>query len=915
MDYFTELLESYSRLKQRKLVLLEKKEKKTKVEKKVESDAKGRDLAIAFFDAAQTGGRNVDTLSKMDAKGAPYAYKAAVSKKDQTIVTKVTGGPLGNRTATAATWDQLESDHEDAAKKLINYFAGDIPDELTAMLQGVGLEAALNRVGNQFKDADPDMDPGIMGLIKGKLATALAKANKVVLTARGLGIKERWAGWDEERQKYVGREEEPNSEDPERTGSVGSYIAGGAGQSVERQMAYGKLGIISEEEGLRLEDMTTDPTLIDGAIDSLNALLSFSEPKITDKEEKCRTISSRVRLKGKKIVLHSRGQSDRGVVLQGNEFLNFAIKQVRERCNNAGIITEIPQGTYTSTQLNDARGKGLEIADAAVGFMDALSKMPDGELKESMSKEFGDYVIRELLLDEKKFNAAHRWAVESERNMDATDLRGSFVRDMLLELGELTSTPEKLVAVLQRAHEMESIVVQTIQSDFTIPLGLKTGAGIVNDVGYLYLDKDGRGEERSTAGADKIGLEEGSAEHVSIADLKKATGKDKTMVELFQKMHNLSDDDKVWMVGSGVKSYLREEPSKGGENNSLERRSSVVHGWVSEKKDATGKTLAGTNQYPNQMAEGFMEVTMDRLGLPHSDIDEIRSYQTELDNIHDTLTDIFPQDKSVVVDGQGNMKPIEFETTIKILEDRINKLSLDDSARERIKALITNQDGTSINLSNDIERLDLRESMGRLLLNAKQGSDSNKTQVVAGETVLTAGAMKARKNLAYTCHMTGGVKIDSGMNKKILETNTVRVGSHMAPINEATKGVLNPDSGFNVSLTTGGYTLQLKDDKGKGINLGTERTRVSKEDRTPKTRTSVYISEASEQAAAKIDQQTKVRKKGEPIGDGSEHQSRGTTPTDIDPRDNPTSDLTANTLQSYIAGQMKLLEELMKQTN
>ena len=379
------------------------------------------------------------------------------------------------------------------------------------------------------------------------------------------------------------------------------------------------------------------------------------------------------------------------------------------------------------------------------------------------------------------------------------------------------------------------------------------------------------------------------------------------MVELFQKMHNLSDDDKVWMVGSGVKSYMREEPSKAGENNSLERRSNLVHGWVPEKKDADGNTIKGTNQYPKNMAEGFMEVTMDRLGLPHTDIDEIRSYQTELDHIDETITSMFPKDKNKLVDGKGNIHPIDFDTAITIIEDKIRDLALDDASRERIKGLIQNQDGSPINLSNDIERLDLRESMTRLLLNAKQGSDCNKTEVVEGNTVLTADAMRARKNLAYTCHMTGGVKVDSGMNKKILKTNTVRVGSHMAPITEATKGILTPGSGFDVSLTTGGYTLQLKNaQNNSGINLGTERTRVSTEDRTPKTRTNVYISEESEKNAAQIDQQIEVRKRGE----DTERGVRGN-----DPKDNPMSDIAANTLQNYIEGQMKLLEELMKQTN
>tara|TARA_A100001515_G_scaffold7122_1_gene6027 strand:+ start:5008 stop:7569 length:2562 start_codon:yes stop_codon:yes gene_type:complete len=826
MDYFNELLESYSRLKKRKLVLLE--QEPSAKEKKAEQDAGGREKAEAFFNAADNE-RVVANLQAMDAKKAPYAYKGDFKGR---LVTKITGGPLGNRTINGATFQEMESTYPEQTTKLVNYFADNQePDEITSMLQGVGLEAALNRVGNQLEDAAPGMEAGILESIKGKLLTSLQKANSLVLVARELGVKENWAGWSKETESYRGQAEGDDS--PDKTGTVGSYISGGAPQSLERQMAQGKLGMITEEEGLVLQDMVSDPTLIQGAVDSMNALLSFGDSEIEDKDEKCASLGSRVRSKGKKLVLHNRGNMDEGVVISRNQFLEFAIKQARERCDNPGVIPEIPKGIYTPQELNDARGKGLETAFVAVSFYDSLRSLDDSTKKKKLLKDFAKYVTQELLLDQRKFDAANRWAVETERNKNATDLRGSFVSDMLLELGKQTNTPAKLIGFLQRAHEMEAVVVNKIKPEFSIPLGKKTGAGIADDMGYLYRD-----EKSAQNAANELGLERGETVlTTTVEELKKESPE---MAELYQERYDLSDDQQVYVVGSGVKSYFDEGSVKAGENNSYERRSGLVNGTDTQS-----------------VAEGFQEVTMKRLGFNDADLSDVRSYQAELDNIYDTMGSILPEDSTVLVDAEGNRRPIDFKTTVEILDTRIAGLSLDDAARNRLKMLVQNQDGTKINLSDKIERLDLRENLGRLLLNAKQSNDC-KERDSSGQ--LTEKAMRARKNLAYTCHMIGGVKLDSAMNRKTLNSNNVRVGSHMAPINEATKGILDPDSGFEVDIASTGNTLSLRRQGVGGISLGTERTRGA--DRVPRTRSLVSVSSESQKDSATINETISVRQKG-----------------------------------------------------
>ena len=92
-------------------------------------------------------------------------------------------------------------------------------------------------------------------------------ASDLVIAARDKGEKQPWAGWKAGEQegtgRYVGRGED-NSDDPEMTRSVGSYISGRSSKSIEFQIAHGKTVEFAEDTGAVFDTLAKDPMLIEG---------------------------------------------------------------------------------------------------------------------------------------------------------------------------------------------------------------------------------------------------------------------------------------------------------------------------------------------------------------------------------------------------------------------------------------------------------------------------------------------------------------------------------------------------------------------------------------------------------------------------------------------------------------------------
>ena len=955
MDYFTELLESYSRLKQRKLVLLEKKAagnkpaaKKAEVTKPdkiiqeytpeqvitaaLKSLPAKKPISKASFKpipglmVKDEEGNEIQvlayqTMPKQRAQQDALGLNAAAAPKSQDLSkasTNFDNLSHGNVVAWAAAKGGANavvvkadgSPQEPAFTHWYEkYFLG---KEAMQETDGTGLENAIDRVGESLKPilTAEGIDDSLKAAIFNQVRNMVRIASDLVLAARDIDTgyaKKPWAGWKEGEDggagRYVGQSEE-GSDDPEMTRSVGSYISGRSAKSLEYQIAHGKTVEFDETVGVQFDDLARDPILIQGALDSVQAFMELGKANVTDKEAKCVDIGRRVKRKGDRLIFFRNEDLNQGIAIKRNDMFQFVESQILEHCGSRSGIKRVPEGTYSPAKLNDLRGKGFEHGAVAVGVIPNLQAMPEGtpdeiEAKDLLFKKFAKYLTGELLEDEAKFSAAYIKLEESEGV--ALSTRALFVTEAMTRLRLQTNTPNKARAFFQRVYDMEKPVVNAMKPDFTFPLGLKTGIGYADDLAYAY--KSPADAEKAAEG---MNLQKDNAVHsMKVSDLKKELerGKHQVLGEIFQAIHTLKDDDKVYLVGSSQKSYYEDGTLKFGESL---QRSAAVQGTA------------------ENMAPGFEEVTMQRLGIDADDLASLRDYQDQLDSINTSLDDMLPKTGNVAKDSNGKQQPINFNNIITMVEDVAAGLSLTSDARTKLKAVISDYQGNATNLNgpdNVIQRAELKNELSRILTTTKQYQDITSTdptdeeiQRANGDAKLTAIEIAAKRvrdaklNLAYSIHMGGGTLRDGVLNKKVFNDNSVRAGSHMAPLNTNTLGLINDEAGHTLTISNGMLSLSLNGPEGNAVNFGAERSRAKgekhknltgEEKGLPVTRNVVTVNvEAQKQDAmiySKIDRSTLVPKE--------------------DPRDNPTSDLTANTLQSYIVGQMKLLEELMKQTN
>ncbi len=857
MDYFNELLESYSRLKQRKLVLLEKEAVKEKPEKITQEYTPEQVIAAALRTPVMDPPQLVPMpgLVTKDEDGNEkqilgYQKSPGEGEMHGQVIAAAAAARGGNAVVINADGSPKEPAFSNWFEK---NFSG---KEAIGETDGTGLEAARNRVGESLGPilGDSGVDDSVQETIFSQVRSLLGIASDLVITARDTGgefAKKPWAGWKEgegdDAGRYVGRGED-NSDDPEMTRSVGSYISGRSAKSIEYQLAHGKTVEFDPDAGAQFDTLARDPMLIQGALDSVQAFMELGKDNLEDRQTKCDSIGKRVQRKGDRLIFFKNEDPNQGIAIKRNDIFQFVESQIEQSCGQP--IKVLPKGNYTPQELNDMRGKGMEQGSVAVGALPNIAQLPDGKKKDDLYRKMGLHLRKELLADERRFAAAFTRLTESEQQDVAYSLRASFVVDALKQLNAETNTPEKLRAFFQRNYELEAPVVEAIGSKFTFPIGRKTGIGVADDLEYAFLDS--ASAEKASKSMKLSG--DNTVQQMKVSDIMK---EQKELGAIFKEMYDLSDDDTVYLVGSGQKSYFDDASSKVGETT---QRSAAVNGTA------------------DNIEEGFEEVTMQRLGINQQQLDGLRAYQSELDSIENTLEQILPETGTVSRGSDGNTSPINFNTVGSMVETFASKLSLDSAARSKLKSIVENYNGASTDLNgpdNRLQRLDMREELFRVMSTAKQMQDMNNLDDL--DT-----AMNARRNLAYSIHMTGGVVRDSILNKKIFNTNTVRAGSHMAPLVEATKGLLDLESGHKIKLSTGGASINLINRDGGAVTLGAERTRGA--GGAPTTRYVVNVNNIAQSAETGVGLEQTV---------------------DIN---DPVED---SLIVTFLKGQSKLLEELL----
>ena len=918
MDYFNDLLESYSRLKQRKLVLIEKKEPEKKEPEKNLPEYSREDVMVkalkalpAYPPISSASFQPIPNVLVKDKEGNEkeiLAYQKTPDKKsnqprfpavtpDTTSLEKATfrektaeektghGAIIAAKVTHHGSARVMNSDGTPNEPQFTTWYEKFfLGKEALGTLDGAGLSNALNRVGESIRPMleSAKVPDSIQAVITNQLRNMVNIANDLVIAARGKNEEKPWTGWKEgedgEKGEYIGKPE-ADSTDPEMTRSVGSYISGRSKKSIEYQLAHGKTITYDKDVGVVFDDLARDGVLIQGCLDSVQAFMELGKAELVDKDSKCNDIGRRVKRKGNRLIFLRNHDDNQGIALPRSDIFKFIESQITERCGADGSIKTFPQAKYTPQQLNDMRGKGFEHGAVAVGVIPNLQAMPAGKTKNELFRMFAGYVSNELLTDEARFSAAYIDLEESEGV--ALSTRALFVTEAMTQLRILTNTPKKARAFFQRVYDMEKPVVDAMKPDFTFPIGLKTGIGYADDLAYAY-----KSPASAQAAADGMGLQKNNAVHeVKVSELKKELerGKHGMLGDIFQRMHSLGDDDMVYLVGSSQKSYFEDGSLKFGETV---QRSGAVNGTA------------------DNMAPGFDKVTMSRLGINTDDLDSLREYQDELDSIDTALGEALPLTGNIYTDSNNNQQSINFGNIATVVEDVAVGLSLNSDMRAKLKSTISDYQGNATDLNgpdNVIQRAELKNELSRIITSAKQYQDITSTdptdieiqlaekmaadqkkkargkkdpEYLAGEGdangdgKLTAEEIAAKRvrdaklNLAYTIHMGGGTLRDGVLNKKVFNDNRVRAGSHMAPLNTNTLGLINDVDGHKLTMSTSMMSLNLNGPDGTVVSLGAERARASgdkydnlsgEQKGLPITRSIVTVNAAAQKKDAKVD--------------------------------------------------------------
>ena len=945
MNYFDQLLESYSRLKKRNLVLSEQegKEKVQTDKEKVatQDNEKALKLFTADFNAADNE-KNDANQSAREKENAPYYWKAEVNTRSKLGAALATdsGGekPIvikaiyNQHQSQGQTVDQLKQYYSKAYQELINYYMGSQSDNMQSALDGASLKAIQNMPGAKLKEAivamlpEGDVSETIQNAIQrisSSMTQLLASAKGVAKMAEDSGEKENFAGWVEKPEKRAvanNRLLSPASEGYTARNAINRYIVGDSGQSISRIIRQGATARIDPEVGLVSEELVKDPNFIADALDSITALFDLGGPETpTDSKARCLELSRKVMRKGKQLVfITSPGAKghDQGIVMPDNKLLTYVAKNVEKRC---GTEIEEVKVKYDANTLNSVRGPAFETGIVGASIFGSIINEKDELMKEAVSNDLVGWMNAELNKDGKKFTASMA-ALKRFRDLDAAeDIQGAALTELFEDFDRLTNTPTKFRAFMELITNLRQIQQDSmdIGADMAFPVAKEKGVGYSDDTINLFRDK-----AKADAGAKKIGLEDGS-EEITIGELRK---KDPVLTAIYEKMYfpgGAPDNTIIYRVGEGVKAYKGRGQRKVGEVGRLERRSDVVMkaGMIAPKgtekttyTDEDGVVRKKKKGDPKEYYDGKTEYLLEEYNPGTAQVVQKRLWGAQkisqkegllraqryqenvLDTIKNEIDTLLPSDMSVVIDDDDNIVNLNYDTFESEMESRISNLSFTSEMRLTLQTIFHKGD-TKKNLKDKNVRIRVREELTRLVMNAKQYSDMKYDSTDVNRI---KDRKDAKNSLAYTVQMFGGVKHDSTITSMTIEAEkSILVTSHMKTVNKYTNGLLRTEAedydpeeqgAIYPVLAGDGYSINLKDRQNpkRDLTIGTYRSGTTKD--AANSGTAFEISKEALEEFATVNQTIQEKK-----------ENKDTTPESQN-----------NSLMvSFLKGQQQLFEKLL----
>tara|TARA_R110002124_G_scaffold40345_1_gene126234 strand:+ start:98 stop:2821 length:2724 start_codon:yes stop_codon:yes gene_type:complete len=666
-----------------------------------------------------------------------------------------------------------------------------------------------------------------------------------------------------------------------------NYLVGASRQSFQQKLVAPKSSLLFEGGVWEKQDYSLDAVQLAGITESYHDLLNL----ISNDRVKCDSLTQQK-------VLEKFSKTPNGNVIikpktgDKNQALSFAddtgqmknlLDMVELKCPNMKVREEVikaPLGGGGSD--NAVRGLGFEKILELVSLISMNKEKPNDRLQALINFKISELTRKLQTLR----SVVERWVDDSKLSaMDPEDLE--IAGDIIKMLkGKMIGASEGSVgqqaeSLFTRMLEHSKEAMRVRRPLVFLPVGDQVGGGKRQDILEIYSSAEEAvaAAARSGIKIDKKDIKCGPAKNFFIGG--KGQGNDQATLTALEGAGKLNRNQSVCTLKVSLKNYMSLDWAKYGGG-----RYSTFKGLMTGKNDDFLNSIAANLRIPVPQEE-----TLDANGDPiPTELDELKTYAAEMDSLGKEVFDI-PLE-AATIDANGNpIKVPSGELTAKALIDTLRQKSSYDeftgsSDALRIILNTPEEDRTPEQVAtlaeveaapekeNDIDDLirqaevvaggtgitKKEKSLGferlQLLLNDRFQALRVRKDIAAGDKKGATEAQKKRAKQAkrFTAakmyHSGGSDDNDLICDYRDLLKNETYIFKQNEPLNDAWGSVLSggadkngrvwdmkiEDSGL-VTLRSGDMTLRLKSDvkstkNSAGQPTGSQQTLITEVDRS-----------------------------------------------------------------------------------
>ena len=586
MDYFSELLDSYDKLKKRtfKLRYISEAEEDATEEKDEIEDASVKEAATKLANSYIKDAKAIASSDKALIDQLPFLLK--VDKTPTTLKifkneaqdgkTSVYGLGKGQSPLRAIADKAGVVTDQDAYDEFLNILGSD--EKTTGSQQAVIGDEEQRKKDEEAERERIEKEMNTLGGWSRLQGKPLSERTIAALT-----------GAKEEAEKYC-----KNNENEESISWLCSrinnyFVAGNSGMGIEYKLGTAQgLSVTDPELGLTKKSDLTSVEKEQVAL-SYEFLLGFlGDPGALDPEgnpEKCKDVTNRIGIftpGGGQLVLFgderdSEGKPNRGVVVgKQNQLQKAAMQAIKTQCGTTeDMLSQLAGDGFDNQTKNAVKGTFFEEVLVYSGRI-RMAKT-DAERKYATDK------IKETLRDKKRELLAVFRDLDPE---DGQSLESQYDLTIQQEALDLLSDEEELREFMMREIRATAPWIDFMGAQDIIHGGLVSKTGQRADINFSYSDQAMAEEKAAFIGSTaiqqpatiKAKVEEEEVDAKGVPVLYKS-GKKKGEPKMHKVTRDVPNPDAgKWFVGMGLKRLSKIKGPKFGEINTQERLDSIVGG-------------------------------------------------------------------------------------------------------------------------------------------------------------------------------------------------------------------------------------------------------------------------------------------------------------------------------------------------